>query len=456
LNNRSYYNKVIGENAGGIYVLRFKEQDMHSGFSIERYSHNLDFIESENFELGKREKLLKVFTIDSGLVFVKSTFEKEFGKVTYLVSGFKPGNQILVREIYKGNRMERDEDHILVDYSNNRKIFSVWISERDENNNQQFQYLQNSIYGETLKRNVFNTGMPYREAEPDESVTMDNGSAALIFTRIQEDKRPTDPGAEEHFVLTLNSGNKMLVSGFGDSKFFIASLDIVANEFSQKFLISGFYDYKKPQGGHGLVTYYFTPEDSLIQGKFESFDRKFVSQLIGAKQEQDGQDPEKYFVRKLIPRDDGGYLLIGEYFDVTQQMETFYLNGVPQTSSKSVYNYNDIVLVSLDSAGSIEWRHNINKRQNSYASLSYMHSLGVYVCEHNVNLMYNDNSAQSNRVMHIRLSRDGMMEQKIILNSDNEYTAIIPMEGKQTGYNRFVTPIFQSRQTMLMQVVDDK
>ena len=159
-------------------------------------------------------------------------------------------------------------------------------------------------------------------------------------------------------------------------------------------------------------------------------------------------------MRKIVPRNDGGYLMVAENFEITQQMETFYLNGVPQTSSKSVYNYNDVILISMDSSGQMEWRHNINKRQSSFASMAYLHSMGIYVCENNVNLLYNDNSGQSNRVIHIRLARTGVLEQKIVLNSENEYTAIIPLEGKQTGYNRFVTPVMQNRQTLLLQVVD--
>jgi hypothetical protein len=137
-------------------------------------------------------------------------------------------------------------------------------------------------------------------------------------------------------------------------------------------------------------------------------------------------------------------------------METFYLNGVPQTSSKSVYNYNDLFFVSFDSAGRIEWRHMVNKRQNSFSSMAYLQSIGIYVCEKNINIIYNDNSSQNNRVMHLKISRKGTLEQKIILNSDNEYTAVIPLEGKQTGYNRFVTPVIMNKQTMLLQLIDDK
>jgi hypothetical protein len=55
--------------------------------------------------------------------------------------------------------------------------------------------------------------------------------------------------------------------------------------------------------------------------------------------------------------------------------------------------------------------------------------------------------------MHVSVEDNGVLEQKIILNPENEYMAIIPLEGKQTGYNRFVTPLLQDRQTVLLQII---
>lgn len=455
LNTKSYYNKVIGENAGGIYILRFRDPDLKGGFSIERYSHNMDFIESENLELGKREELVKVFTVDSGLVFIKYSADKESGSLSLLRTGFSVRSALGVSMLYQSATMEKGMDIIQADYDIQRRRIGIWVEEMSGNSDQEFVYLQSDINGNVLEKKRVNTGFNYRIATLGKSCISNDGIAVMVFSVVRDEKRETDPSRTEHFMISTAGSGDMELFGLGDHKFFLSSFEVTVNEFNKQFIISGLFDYKKPDAGHGVVTWFYSPGKGFPEGNFVPFDRKFVNLLIGARREQDGADPENFKVRKLIPRDDGGMLMICEFFEITQQMETFYLNGIPQTSSKNVYNYNDLLFISMDSTGKTEWRHKVNKRQNSFASMAYLQSVGVYVCEGNVNLVYNDNSNQSNRVMHIKLTRDGVMKQKIILNSDNEYTAIIPLEGKQTGYNRFVTPVMQSRQTMLLQLVDD-
>lgn len=455
LNTKADYNRVIGENAGGIYVLRFKDDDMKSGFSIERYSHNLDFVEAENYELGKHERLIKVYTTDSGLNFLKATESKEFVSVSMLRCGFKFKNILGSGELFRTKHYKLSEYPIAAAYSNDRSKLCFWVSEPDEKNDRVYSWVVVTAKGEVFSKGQLNTQRPHKHAENSNVAVMNNGSVAMVFTLMEEDKRMSDPQHTEHFMITASPDDSGALTSFGDHKYFVSDYELGVNEFDQQFVVSGFYDYKEPDAAHGVFTLKCKGGDAFVHIEFAPFDRKFVTQIIGARAESDGKELENFFIRKLVPRNDGGLLLVAEFFEITQQMETFYLNGVPQTSSKNVYNYNDVILVSLDSAGHVEWRHVINKRQSSFASMAYLHSLGVYVCEENVNLLYNDNSGQSNRVMHIRLLRSGIMEQRIILNSDNEYTAIIPLEGRQTGYNRYVTPVLQNRQTLLLQAVDD-
>lgn len=454
LNTKAYYNRVIGENAGGIYILRFRDQDLRGGFSIERYSHNMDFVQSEGFALGKNERLLKLYSTDSGLTFVKYTVSKNGSSVQMITCGFEMDLHGEGKEVYQNPDLRIQEDAIFASYSLDRKKLGIWIAESDDKNEARYMAILTNSNGDVLHSAKIATGKELKYAEIKNASTLNNGAMAMVFVFTNESKRIAEPGYKEHFIISKSAGESGVFCGLGDHKYFLADFDLEANEYENKFLISGFYDYKKPQTAHGIVTYKFGGGDSVVAGKQIPFDREFVSALIGAKPEDQGKDAENFYVRKIVPRNDGGYLMVAENFEITQQMETFYLNGVPQTSSKSVYNYNDVILISMDSSGQMEWRHNINKRQSSFASMAYLHSMGIYVCENNVNLLYNDNSGQSNRVIHIRLARTGVLEQKIVLNSENEYTAIIPLEGKQTGYNRFVTPVMQNRQTLLLQVVD--
>lgn len=453
LNNKAVYNRVIGENAGGIYVLRFRDVDLRGGFYVERYSHSLDFIESEDFELSKNEKLIRIYTTDSGLHYVVQRKTKEYTAIDLLRTSYKPGQLLGGAEIFRTQRLAAVDKPVMVAFSVNRRNTAIWVAEKDEKNDARYTCLVVNTMGQLRYTHSCSTPFESRYAEPQGAAVLNNGQAALVFEFSMDSKRNSDPAQKQHLLITADSSKGARFVGLGDHKYFLSDFEITPDEFQSEFVIAGFYDYKKPTAAHGMVTIHCSGSDTLLEATFAAFDRKFVSSLIGAKAEEDGQDPENFFIRRMTPKSDGGYLVIGEYFEVTQQMETFYLNGVPQTSSKSVYNYNDIILVALDSAGNVQWRHVVNKRQSSFASQAHLHSLGVYICEKSVHLVYNDNSGQNNRVMHVSVAENGLLEQKIILNPENEYMAIIPMEGKQTGYNRFVAPLLQDRQTVLLQII---
>jgi hypothetical protein len=177
-----------------------------------------------------------------------------------------------------------------------------------------------------------------------------------------------------------------------------------------------------------------------------------VADIIGNANEEAGKEPEHFYVRKLIPRSDGGLLMVSENFQISQQLETFFLNGIPQTSSKNVYNYNDVLFLALDSAGNNEWNYLLHKRQSSFASSNHYNSIATFVCDSFVHLLYNDNISQNNRVMYVSLGRSGKMLQKVLFSSENAYTAVIPSEGKQTGFNRFVVPLVTDKQTYFLKV----
>lgn len=453
LNSKAYYNKVIGENKGGIYVLRFRDPDLKGGFAIERYSPTLDFLESTELEFGKREKLIKVFTTDSGLCFVKIGFTKSEAVVTLLRTGYSLRGKQQAIEIYRSSSIYRNNELIKVMYSLNRRSVAIWIAEPDADGFAKLLLYRSDGESNEFTQSTLLTRLNYRQVQFGKGAVSNQGESILILETTHDDRRRNDPNQEEHFLVSASKTNNPKLNGLGDHRFFLSSYEAEVNEFTGEFEITGFYDYKKREGASGVVRYRFLG-DSICQPEFQPFERRFVASLIGSKLENDGNSPEHFKVRKVIPRSDGGVLLVGEYFNVTQQMETFYLNGIPQTSSKSVYNYNDLIFISMDSAGNLEWQHHVNKRQSSFAGMSYLQSIGIYVCEKSVNLVYNDNSSQSNRVMHLKLTRDGVMESKIILNSENEYTAAIPMEGRQTGQNRFVTPLVQNRQTLLLQLID--
>ena len=227
-----------------------------------------------------------------------------------------------------------------------------------------------------------------------------------------------------------------------NSNFFITDISLVYNEEKHKFDIGAFYDFKSGKSNQGL--FHCSMEDgsdTVSHPVFSKFNDELIGKVIGAKALEKGEEMENFKFRRLVPRSDGGMLLIAEKFFISQQFETFYFNGIPQTSSKNIYNYDDLLILSMDSIGQLEWGHAEYKKQNAFSQGAYYLSVGVYAFEDHVYLIYNDNLSQNNRVLMLTLSRDGVLKQNIILKSEEEPTFVVPFEGRQVGYNAFVLPV---------------
>lgn len=444
------YSKVVGENAGGIYVMKYRDADIRRHFTLERYSHSLEFIDEQDYSLDKHDRLLKVFTRDSGMVFIIARKNKTITELLIYRLGFDIKKEPLEKSIGSAGQAESLED-IRCEYSINRQWCGIWVECAESSGKQRLNIFSFNLNSGFLYTKTISTPFDWKNTGIDEGSVGNHGETLCALLHEDNVRRLTDPASQQYVVYSTDTGKAYRSIELNAGKFFISGLELNRDEFAGKFVVCGFYDYKNAGAAHGFFTLQVSTDTQQLH--FEAFDRKLVASLIGAKDEEKGLEPEHFFIRKMVPRDDGGILVIAENYYVSQQLETFYLNGVPQTSSRNVYNYNDLLFIAIDSAGQAEWNYVHRKRQSSFANGSYYHSIGVYVCDSNVNLVYNENASQSNRVVHLRLDRDGRLEQKILFNSESAYTAIVPFEGKQTGYNRYVVPLLREKQTSLLKLV---
>lgn len=443
-------NRVIGDNKGGIYVLRYRDIDIKRHISLDRYSHNLDLLEEQNIAFKNKQKLIRIFTRDSGLVYIQHTGPEKSIDVQAVFFGFSLKKDPEIIKLGGGFRAE-SEDGIAADYSQNREWCSVWIEEEAENGNQRIRNILFNIPENKTYSTVQNLQFNHRDMRIAQTAVSNSGLSSCIVEFNDDSKRKSDPASKQYFACTFSSNSTSEPFALGAGKFFISGIELVCDEFSGKFTTCGFYDFKNSEAAHGVfrVNYNLFQQDEAIM---TPINRKTVADIIGNANEEAGKEPEHFYVRKLIPRSDGGLLMVSENFQISQQLETFFLNGIPQTSSKNVYNYNDVLFLALDSAGNNEWNYLLHKRQSSFASSNHYNSIATFVCDSFVHLLYNDNISQNNRVMYVSLGRSGKMLQKVLFSSENAYTAVIPSEGKQTGFNRFVVPLVTDKQTYFLKV----
>jgi len=445
----SHY-RVIGENAAGIYLMNYRDADMRKNFTIIRVNHSLEFIQEKPVELGKRARLIKLFTWDSGIcmLYLDKIKQQTFLQYRLIAPGL---DQEFEGSLGMVSNLESAEA-VTAEYSINRQWCAVWSEQVSEQGLQKlgvtlFHLPTHQKWQQECLIPFSNRLVDVQEA----SLGNDGQHACVVSFDDEAGRRPLTRffaafGDNERFkpLFPINA-----------SSYHISGEELVRDEFAGRFIFIGFWDENKEERSGGTLI--LPLPDTLQEGRTEmlaskTFSSGLVSELIGTSAQEKGRIPANMFIRKIVPRNDGGTLIIAEKFYTTQHLETFYINGIPQTSSKNVYHYDDVMLLSLNASAETEWFRVIHKRQSGFSGSGFYNGVAVYVCDSTVQLLYNDNATQNNRIMHLGVDQKGAILQKVLFNSDNVYTGFIPQEGRQTGYNRFVVPLNMDKQMMLMKV----
>lgn len=451
LNSKTFYSKVIGENSTGIYLLRFKDPDIKYTFSVDIFNHNLDFLESQDFKLSNGEQLEKIMTTDSGLILITHTQSRKNKKAElyYFRNGLKnipkPIQLFLSPDFEKTGAMH-------IQFNSNRTLFAIWIEQSNKGKNQKIQYYLVNHTGNILDSFSYSTKLEDQNCEIFSTELSNTGESAMLLCYEPEEidqKR-------KWYAFYKKPKKELLVRYINEKKELkFQNLKIGINDFYNSLLITGFYSEKEQEKNQGI--YIMELSDSLLETEpgIIEFTNEEKEKILGKKLKGSEDEMSDFFIRKIVARSDKGVILIAEQFKIQPQYETILINGSPQMRSTNIYFYGDIVAIALDSVGTMEWQQHIFKQQNSLAQNSHLSSLATVVCEKEIYMLYNDNNNIENRIVLWKLKRNGNLEQQILFKGNYAGTSIIPIEGKQIGYNRYVVPYQQNKDTQLLKIVFD-
>lgn len=457
IGSRAYYNKVIGENENGIYLLRFKDPEIRRQFVVEQYNHNMDFYAEQAYRINRKEKLIKAFTTDTSLMFIVYN-QKASRRGIDLYSISKNIKEIgNPKNLIKSEKIESSMDPITVEYDIQRKSFAVFVEEADNANRQVISIYFFSCSGRQIYKKQIELPENHRDVRIVQTAAGEHGEAAcMLEIESGSELSFTEKEKRKYMLLSCDSASDISGKLMQEKNIYINSPDIIYDVVKGEFIMSAFYSYKSYNGNQGITTLRFTPFSLPISiAENKPFSRDLVKQILGAKLEADGKEINNYFIRRLIPKSNGGYLIVAENFHKSSKFETIFVNGTaPQVTQSDIYNFDDVLLFNFDSTGEMVWYKQIHKKQSSVANISYYHSIGIFITDNKVNIIYNDDNQNDNRIMYVSIDGKGNETLKMLLRSNSAFTAVVPVEGKQVGYNRMVIPLLQDRNMSLLKIVE--
>lgn len=448
---KHFYHTVVGENQLGLYTVNYTNDYFAGGFSLEHYDRELGFQDDRVFNLPKQAYILDMFLADTQIFWVSVIRKRREPLRLYLnqigvgldgavVSNFlgylpvKHWNPDDIKFAYSKENGQWAVS-VLSDVGGNKT--ALWVQVRDLNGSLQRQYL------DTLDERLALVAFTHFGLGASKEV--------LGLLRVLKPRSVFNSQQKEQQVFVFRGSE--VESGFREWRLAaqVQSVEMIYDAFLSRWLLCALVgEGQRESNGYSLWWLVDTQTGyQQYDGFFTDMQAKILDGDMRAKKRR---NPMNYVIRRVVPQQDGGGVLLLERYIELKQLETFYINGIPQTATKVLYNYNEIGALFFDSSGICDTILRVNKEQTAAPATAYLLGFGSFVCENGIHLVYNDDISKNNEIKEVILRPDYAIEEHLLLNSDNFYNVVVPFDGIESEYCTFTLPLLRDKQWFWMQV----
>jgi hypothetical protein len=152
-------------------------------------------------------------------------------------------------------------------------------------------------------------------------------------------------------------------------------------------------------------------------------------------------------------RTDGGIILSNEEYQETHEnVSDFNAYGVQQPSVRNYYYYENLLILSINPSGSLDWHTVIRKDQVSVNDNGTFSSYVLAVLPDRLLYVYNDLTRKNWDLSVAEISEQGKAESKVLVKPQNYDGRLIPQYGYQISYNQFIIPELTPRGIVILKV----
>lgn len=407
------FSYLIDETPDAIYeMVRFKK-DLH----IQRVDHELKVVYHKPLELemDKKDMLLEgVQVVNDRIVVFASLYDKKKDENSLYMKMYDASDMAPVGHYEKIARIPAEK-------KGNRGAFTLHISPDGSKIMVEVEKPRVKEGRERFGVKVFDKEMndlwdrdidlPYADDEfLRESVRVDNdGSLLMIGVRYtqkverRERKRADQTTYDYHVLVYSANADDPQDYTIAVKDKFLQDMTLSLDEKGGDIICAGFYSDKGTRGIKG--PYYLTLDHATKQIKHESygvFDHDFVTMYMTEKEEKKADKKAKkndqdlgiewdYDLREIVRKEGGGAVLMAEQYYMYVTTTCYSTQGGGRTCTTTYhYIYNDIIAVSVDPSGNIEWSAKVPKRQYTINDGGTYSSYALEVKGENLYLIFND------------------------------------------------------------------
>lgn len=220
--------------------------------------------------------------------------------------------------------------------------------------------------------------------------------------------------------------------------------------FNNNEMVSiAFYSNQKSGNLEGVVYAIFDPvAQSFTKVNKVPFDNKLKSAA-------DGKNKKKVFnnfeVRKIILKNDGGFLLVSENAYITSRSNntsgygfysSYYYSPFGNTTIRE-YVFSDILVMDFDQNGDRLWFNFIRKNQYSQEDNGLFSSFAFLNSGVDIGFLFNDFSSRNSSLVLSILNKNGQVDYTKLQSGELRAGDWVPRYAKQTDVKEWIVPILK-------------
>jgi|GEM_PF-2509034 len=454
--NKTNYNRIIGSNEYGYYVIRGRNFQLRNKVIIERYRESMGMDFSKKLPNQRGTTLVDAFVSPTGLFLWKSRFNNNTEKLELFVEVLDADAETLGPEFLlsiAAPRSYNDEGDFYVAENTKKTHFIVLYSEKAPGGK---SYLNVQVYNRKLERiSSRREALDYqdREFQIDQVLVDTVGNAYILTSGINEEwdrGTPERVGVHLHVLTNLSVWYDYYLN-FHDT--YLNGPVMALDDINNRLTVCALYSFKSRSLSAGTLDFVISRENyAMIHHDLVPYTHNFVRDIAGERVAEEGGELQDFVIRDMVFRSDGGYILFGEEFSISQQSYTYYVNGIAQVSSRSIYIYGKIFVLSVDAKGASEWAKVISKGQSSVNDYGYYSSFTICKKKDRIHILFNDKLKGIGGVLNYTLHNDDTLQEEVLFGNQGSFISIVPSESRQLDANTLLIPTSKDRKFAFVKI----
>ncbi|MEZ4880696.1 MAG: hypothetical protein R2801_11095 [Chitinophagales bacterium] len=167
-------------------------------------------------------------------------------------------------------------------------------------------------------------------------------------------------------------------------------------------------------------------------------------------------------IKKVIPRSDGGFIFAAEgemiYTSILQSGNSTFNNYNPYFSDPYVrysnkYQFNDVLVYSINPNGTIDWQNTIVKSQVSENDKGWYSSFAFFEAQNAIKFLYNEDISSNGNFIDYTINPNGLYKRESLLNAHKEKLNLVTNKALQTDGNTIIIPSEEKRIRQFIKIV---